>query len=108
MQGRYVSDSQRVTAHPIEARFKRLEHIIEQLGKTVLATTETVETMAKRVDMLAVQVQHQNHQVKQQGYQIFALSDALENLIVSQNQNREHVKELVGEMKNLVDVLKDK
>ncbi|NEP57606.1 MAG: hypothetical protein F6K31_11375, partial [Symploca sp. SIO2G7] len=47
----------------VEARISRLESIVGEIGEAVLRTTETVECLAERVDALAVQVQHQGHQV---------------------------------------------
>jgi hypothetical protein len=57
---------------------ENLTAIVEQIGEAVLATTETVEQLALRVDALAIQVQ-------QQGYQIFALGDAIQTLSETQD-----------------------
>lgn len=77
-----------------DAQLQRLESIVENMGKTVLATTETVERLAKRVDALAVQVQHQGHQVQQQGYQIFALSDAVQALAETHQESKTQLNRL--------------
>jgi ABC-type transporter Mla subunit MlaD len=52
---------------------ENLTTIVVQIGEAVLATTETVEHLAVKVDALA-------NQVQQQGYQIFALCDAIQTL----------------------------
>ncbi|MFW6358877.1 MAG: hypothetical protein ACOC0N_06650 [Chroococcales cyanobacterium] len=92
-------------ASQVEARFQRLESIIEQIGETVLATSETVERLAKRVDVLAVQVQHQGNQVQQQGYQIFALTDAVERLATSHIESKAQLTQLTKSLQQLVTVI---
>ena len=52
---------------------EKLTPIVQHIGEAVLATTETVEQLALKVDVLA-------NQVQQQGYQIFALCDAIHTL----------------------------
>jgi len=70
----------------VENRLERLEAIAAQIGEAVLATTETIERLADRVNALTIQVQQQGHQVQQQGYQIFALSETVQNLAQSQEE----------------------
>jgi CCR4-NOT transcriptional regulation complex NOT5 subunit len=50
-----------------------LEAVVVQIGDAVLASTDTVNCVAERMDELVQQVQ-------QQGYQIFALTEELQNL----------------------------
>ena len=40
----------------VEVKINRLESIVEQIGEAVLATTETIERLAERVDIISVQV----------------------------------------------------
>jgi len=75
-----------------------LESIVQQVGEAVLATTETVEQMSSRVDALV-------NQVQQQGYQIFALSDALEALAELQNQSLKRMDRLTDVLERLVLVI---
>ncbi|MGF1478025.1 MAG: hypothetical protein ACFB4I_00825 [Cyanophyceae cyanobacterium] len=89
----------------VEERFRRLESVVNRVGKAVLATTETVECLAKRIDDLAVQVKHQGHQVQQQSYQICAISDALQNFMTNQSQSREELNQLTETLQNLTAVL---
>jgi len=85
----------------LDARLRRLESIVGQIGDAVLATTETVERLGKRVDALAVQVQHQGHQIQQQGYQLFALSDAVQTLAENQNESLAELGELKETLQRL-------
>ena len=57
----------------MEVQSSRLESVVLQIGESVLSTTETVDKLSTQVDALVSQVQ-------QQGYQIFALSDAVQTL----------------------------
>lgn len=86
----------------MEARINRLESIVEEIGKAVIATTVTVERLAERVDALAIQVQEQGQQVQQQGYQIFALSDAVQTLAEAQQDLLTPIAQLTETMQRLV------
>lgn len=90
-----------------EARISRLESIVGQIGEAVLATTETIECLGKRVDALAVQVQHQQHHVQQQGYQIFALSDAVQTLAENQNESLAQLGQLTETLQRLAAAIED-
>jgi methyl-accepting chemotaxis protein len=85
----------------VEARFERLESIVGQIGEAVLATTETIERLADRVDALTVQMQHQGHQVQQQSYQVFALGDAVQTLAEAQNESLEQLGQLTQTLQHL-------
>jgi ABC-type transporter Mla subunit MlaD len=82
----------------LDERLERLEKIIEQIGEAVIATTETVDRFAERVDMLADQVQ-------QQGYQIFALSDAIQTLAENQESAMMRLDTLTDTLQRLVVVI---
>lgn len=82
----------------MDERLGRLEKIIEQIGEAVIATTETVDRFAERVDMLADQVQ-------QQGYQIFALSDAIQTLAENQESAMMRLDTLTDTLQRLVVVI---
>ena len=58
---------------------QKIENILERMGETVIATTETVETLAAKMENLVEQVQEQEQQIQQQGYQIFALSESIQS-----------------------------
>lgn len=73
----------------------QLEGIVEQIGEAVLATTETVDRLAERVDGLVSQVQ-------QQGYQIFALSDAVQTLAEAQDESLKRLDRLNTILERLV------
>lgn len=88
-----------------EARIDRLEAIVAQIGTAILATTETIERLTDRVDVLVVQVQQQSQQVQQQGYQIFALSDAVQTLAETQESTLQRLTHLTYALQRLVDVI---
>ncbi|NDJ17074.1 hypothetical protein GS601_07200 [Myxacorys almedinensis A] len=61
--------------------------IVEQMAETVIAATETVEHVSERMDDLA-------NQVQQQGYQVFALTDAVQTLTDNQAAMIAHLSHL--------------
>lgn len=73
----------------------QLEAIVVQIGEAVLAATETVDRLASRADGLA-------NQVQQQGYQIFALSDAVQTLAEVQDQSLKRLDHLTAVLERLV------
>lgn len=79
----------------MEVKLDRLESIVAQIGEAVIATTETVDRLAHRVDALA-------NQVQQQGYQIFALSDAVQTLAENQDSALERLGRLTEALQSLV------
>lgn len=85
----------------MEVKSNRLETIVEQIGEAVLATTETIERLSNRVDALTTQVQ-------QQGYQIFALSDAIQTLAENQDNSLEQLAQLTEALQSLVARLETK
>lgn len=89
-----------------QERFARLEEIVEYIGEAVIAATDTVEHLAQRVDSLAVLIQDQSEQVQQQGYQVFALSDAIETLVQSQSDSQSQIEQLTEALHNFVVAVK--
>lgn len=65
------------------------------MGEAVLATTETVDRLCLQVDALTQQVQ-------QQGYQIFALSDAVQTLAEDQDGTLNRLDRLTNTLERLV------
>jgi ABC-type transporter Mla subunit MlaD len=84
----------------VEIQSSQLEAIIQQIGEAVLATTETVDRLSQQVDVLAKQVQ-------QQGYQIFALSDAVQTLAENQDSALERLDKLTGVLQSLVAAIEE-
>jgi ABC-type transporter Mla subunit MlaD len=84
----------------VDGQSRRIEEILQQMGEAVIATTETVERLAVRVDSLA-------HQVQQQGYQIFALSDSVQTLAENQDNALEHLAHLTDALRRLVAAIDD-
>jgi ABC-type transporter Mla subunit MlaD len=72
-----------------------LELIVQQVGEAVLATTETVEHLSQHMAALA------NH-VQQQGYQIFALSDAVQTLTEAHQESLKRLDRLTDVLERLV------
>lgn len=79
----------------MEAESSRLESIVLQIGESVLTTTETVDKLSAQVDALASQVQ-------QQGYQIFALSDAVQTLAENHDAALTELSQISEALKRLV------
>jgi nicotinamidase-related amidase len=71
-----------------------------QIGDAVLATAETVDKLAVQVDSLA-------NQVQQQGYQIFALSDAVQTLAENHDYALEHLKQVTEALQRLVAAIEE-
>ncbi len=66
----------------------------------MLATTEAVDRLATQVDALAAQVQ-------QQGYQIFALSDAVQTLAENHDSALERLGQLTDTLQRLVAAVEE-
>ncbi len=79
----------------MEARASHLENIVLQIGEAVLATAETVDQLAGEVNTLSSQIQ-------QQGYQIFALSNAVQTLAENQDVTLERLRQLTETLQSLV------
>ncbi len=78
----------------------RLQAVVQQIGESVIATTDTVERLATRMDALA-------HQVQQQGYQIFALSDAIQTLAENHDGLMERLDRMTQSLQDLVSAMDD-
>lgn len=77
---------------------KELVTLVQHIGEAVLATTETVEKLSNHVDGLSKQVQ-------QQGYQIFALSDAVQTLAENHDAAIARMDQVVEVLQRLVKAL---
>jgi ABC-type transporter Mla subunit MlaD len=82
----------------VEVQVENLAAIVEQIGEAVLITTETVEHLAERVDAVA-------NQVQQQGYQIFALCDAIQTLGENQDSSLARFIQLTETLERLTVAL---
>ncbi|MEM6424217.1 MAG: hypothetical protein AAGF66_15240 [Cyanobacteria bacterium P01_H01_bin.119] len=71
-----------------------LGRIVHRTAEAVLASSETVEQLATRVDAIAVQMQ-------QQSYQIFALSEAVQTLVENQDKSLQDVNHLSQTLQRL-------
>ncbi|NJL86893.1 MAG: hypothetical protein HC886_14510 [Leptolyngbyaceae cyanobacterium SM1_1_3] len=74
------------------------DQVIQKIGETVLAGTETINRLAERVDAIAQQTQ-------QQGYQIFALTDAIQALVENQDRSLARLDQLTETLRGLAYVL---
>ncbi|MBW4635451.1 MAG: hypothetical protein KME30_27230 [Iphinoe sp. HA4291-MV1] len=86
----------------VEVKVSRLEAIVEQIGEAVLATTETIERLADRIDTLSAQVGEQGKQLQQQGYQILALCDAVQTLAETQDDSLQKLTQLTQTLDSLM------
>jgi hypothetical protein len=66
-----------------------LEAVVVQIGDAVLASTDTVNCVAERMDELV-----------QQGYQIFALSEELQNLTTLHNTTLDRLDAIATRLEN--------
>jgi FtsZ-binding cell division protein ZapB len=79
-------------------QYDRLEWVVQQMGETVLAATITIEHLAERLDHLSTEVQ-------QQGYEIFALSDAVQTLTQNQDDSLLRLAQLTETLQGIVSSL---
>lgn len=68
-----------------------LESVVLQIGDAVLASTDTVDSVAERLNELTQQVQ-------QQGYQIFALSEEVQTLTTLHNATLERLEAIAARL----------
>jgi ABC-type transporter Mla subunit MlaD len=79
----------------VDAQRPDLELIVQQIGEAVLATIDTVDRLSQRMDTLT-------NQVQQQGYQLFALSDAVQTLTEAQQESLTRLDRLTEVLERLV------
>jgi len=82
----------------VDVQTHQLAAIIQQIGEAMLASTETVDVLSERMESLA-------NQVQQQGYQIFALSDAVQNLAEAQERSLQRLDRLTDALERLVNII---
>ncbi len=78
----------------------RLEAAVGQIAETVLASVDAIEQLADRLDELSSQVQ-------QQGYEIFALSDAMQTITANQADTVTRLAELTETLRQINASLKE-
>ncbi len=69
------------------------ETIVLQMGDAVIAATETVNCLADRMEELATNVQ-------QQGYQIFALTEEVQNLTLLHQSTLDRLETLMSRLES--------
>ena len=82
----------------MDAQRPDLELIVQQIGEAVLATIDTVDRLSQRMDTLT-------NQVQQQGYQLFALSDAVQTLTEAQQESLTRLDRLTEALEHLVSAV---
>ncbi|XGV95853.1 MAG: hypothetical protein ACAF41_24310 [Leptolyngbya sp. BL-A-14] len=75
-----------------------LELVVQQIGEAVLTSIETVDRLAQHMDALT-------NQVQQQGYQLFALSDAVQTLTEAQHESLKRLDRLTDVLDSLVNAV---
>lgn len=73
----------------------QLADVMQQMGEAVIATSETVDRLSERMDAIA-------NQVQQQGYQIFALSDAIQTMVEVHEESMKRMDRLTEVLDRLV------
>lgn len=81
---------------------EKLESIIQRIGEAVIATTDTVESLANQMTEITNKIEQQENQIQQQGYQIFALTEAIQTLVDSQTESQEQLNKLTNLLQTLV------
>jgi chromosome segregation ATPase len=89
-----------VQSNQVNQSSTQLETVVLQIGEAVLATTEAIDRLAAQVDELA-------NQVQQQGYQIFALSDAVQTLAENHDGAMERLGHLTDALQQLIAAVED-
>ncbi len=84
---------------------EQIEIIIQNMGEAIIATTNTVETLAEKLNDISDKIQQQENQIQQQGYQIFALTEAIQTLVDSQSQSQDQLTQLTDLLQTLVTTL---
>ena len=79
----------------VQTRMETLETLVQQIGEALVATTETVERLADRIDTLI-------DQVEQQGYQNFALGDAVQTLTEAHGDSMKRLDRVAEALERLV------
>jgi len=105
VQGNPPEPSKQAAAIEQFDRLDRLEDIVEQMAHAVLATTEVVERLGERMDFLSTQVQQQGQQFQQQGYQVYAITDAVQTLTENQADSAKQLNELMITISHLAKAL---
>ncbi len=82
----------------MDGQSEHLVDIVQQVAEAMLASADTVDRLAERMDGLAEQVQ-------QQGYQIFALSDAVQSLAETQEASLKRLDRLTDALERLVTLI---
>ncbi len=88
-----------------EDRLDRLENVVHHIGNALLATTQAVQNLAMEMDALSHQIQKQGQQFQQQGYQVFAITDAVQVLLESQAATNKQLSELMITLTRLSEAI---
>jgi uncharacterized coiled-coil DUF342 family protein len=88
-----------------EVKISRLESIVEQIGEAVLATTETIERLAERVDTLSAQVAEQGKQMQQQSHQILAICNTVQTLTKKQDDSLAMLSQLTHTLEQITTLI---
>jgi chromosome segregation ATPase len=95
---------EKITVQSSLLNTNRLESILEEMGEAVITATQTVECLAERLDSLTIKMEQQEEQIKQQGYQIFALSESLQTLVEINSESSEEMRQLIAVLKSLLKI----
>jgi uncharacterized protein YoxC len=99
------------TLAPLDAS-ERFNQIIQDIGGTVLATTQVAEDIAIKLSSLTQQVQQQQgqiqsqgHQIQVQGQQILALSQAIELIAQNHDDSSQQLTQLIDQLQSLTVIM---
>jgi chromosome segregation ATPase len=96
---------------PLDAS-ERFNQVINDIGETVLATTQVAEDIAIKLSSLTQQVQQQQsqiqaqgHQIQAQGQQILALSQAIELIAQNHDDSSQQLTQLIDQLQSLTVIM---
>ncbi len=83
----------------------KLELLVQQVAEAVLTTTETIDRLAARIDVLVTQVEAQGQQLHEQSYQILVLGESVQSLLEIHQESIQPLVELTESLKKIVEVI---
>jgi chromosome segregation ATPase len=83
----------------------QLNQTIQDIGETVLATTQVAEDIAVKLSSLTQQVQLQQGQIQAQGQQILALSQAIELIAQNHDDSSQQLTQLLAQLQSLTMIM---
>lgn len=81
---------------------EQLTNIIENIGEAIIATTNTVEELSKKINDVSNKIERQKNQIQQQRYQIFVLTESIQTLVDSPSESKKQLTQITNILRTLV------